>query len=214
MIDHQVLAFTAVAALLTIIPGADTMMVLRSVLARGRRAGLWTVWGVCSGLFVHATLSAVGVSALLLRSALLFDIVRLAGAAYIIWLGLRSLLSRKTLLPDVPLATSPATPIADRYSPLRAWLEGFLTNVLNPKVAIFYLALLPQFVSPQDPVLAKSILLATIHFMLGTLWLSTVVVLVGALGNVLTRVRVRRRLEQTTGAMLIALGLGLVLERR
>src|SRR5881409_3401370 len=93
MLDSQVLAFTVVAALLTLSPGADTMLVVRNVLRGGRRDGVVTTFGICSGLFVHATLSAFGASILLMHSATAFHLVKLAGAGYLVWLGLYSLRS-------------------------------------------------------------------------------------------------------------------------
>src|SRR5881409_2273112 len=93
MLDSQVLAFTVVAALLTLSPGADTMLVIRNVLRGGRRDGVITTFGICSGLFVHATLSALGVSIILTRSATAFSVMKLAGAGYLGWLGWQSLRS-------------------------------------------------------------------------------------------------------------------------
>src|SRR5262245_42058822 len=91
MIDSQVIAFTAIAAILTITPGADTMLVVRNVLRGGRRDGVITTLGICLGLFVHATLSAVGVSMILMHSATAFHTMKLAGACYLVWLGVQSL---------------------------------------------------------------------------------------------------------------------------
>src|SRR5918911_3801618 len=91
MIDPQVLAFTGIAAILTVTPGADTMLVMRNVLSRGQRAGLLTTLGICSGLFFHATLSALGLSFILVRSAAVFEVVKLVGACYLIFLGGQSL---------------------------------------------------------------------------------------------------------------------------
>src|SRR3974377_2024645 len=91
IIDHQIIAFAGIAALLTITPGQDTVLVIRNVMAQGQRAGLLTTFGICCGLFVHAALSAVGLSLILLKSATAFEVVKLLGAAYLIWLGAQSL---------------------------------------------------------------------------------------------------------------------------
>jgi RhtB (resistance to homoserine/threonine) family protein len=209
VIDSQVLAFAAIAALLTITPGSDTVLVIRSVLARGRRAGFLTVLGICFGLFVHATLSAAGLSVVLVRSATLFEVVRLAGAAYLVILGAQSI--RAALRSGA--AGHDASPTLEPRG-RRAFFEGMLNNVLNPKVAIFYLAFLPQFIAPGDPVLAKSMLLATIHFLQGILWLSIVTLFVARLRRGLGRPRVRRALEAVTGLVLVGFGLRLAVERR
>jgi RhtB (resistance to homoserine/threonine) family protein len=207
MIDSQVLAFTGVAALLTLTPGSDTMLVVRSALVRGRRAGLLTVLGICCGLFIHATLSAVGLSVVLVQSARAFEILKLAGAGYLLCLGLQSIWSAaRGALP----AERTVGPVGAR----RAFAEGLLNNVLNPKVAVFYLAFLPQFVGPGDPVLAKSILLASIHFAQGIVWLSLVTLFVARLRGTLTRPRVQRALESLTGLVLVGFGVRLAMERR
>jgi threonine/homoserine/homoserine lactone efflux protein len=213
MLDPKVLAFIGVAALLTITPGADTMLVLRSVLAHGRRAGILTTLGIVSGLLVHATLSALGLSLILVRSAQLFHIVKLAGAAYLVYLGLASIWAlirhrnEATIDETLPESAGPGPGI------WRSFVEGLLNNLLNPKVAIFYLAFLPQFISPGDPVLAKSILLAFLHLLMGIIWLSLVAIFVERMRGLLIRPINRRRLEAAAGVILIGLGLRLALER-
>src|SRR5262245_22116166 len=144
MIDAQVVAFTLVAAALTLTPGADTMLVVRNVLRGGRRDGVVTTMGICSGLFVHADLSALGVSILLLHSATAFHVVKLAGAGYLVWLGLQSVVG--AVRGGHPPAAVAYGRAPDGVSPQRCFVEGLLSNVLNPKVAVFYLAFLPQFI--------------------------------------------------------------------
>ncbi len=209
--DAQVLLFASVAALLTVTPGADTMLVVRNVLGGGCRAGLVTTLGICAGCFAHAALSGLGVSLILARSAVAFEVLKVAGAAYLIGLGAVSLWRLRTS--ENPHAAGPAgswLPLTAR----RAFLQGFLTNVLNPKVAIFYLAFLPQFVRPTDPALARSILLGAIHVGMGLAWLSLVSVSLGRLGALVERRKLRGRLEALSGAVLIGLGVRLAVERR
>jgi threonine/homoserine/homoserine lactone efflux protein len=213
MFDPQVLAFIGVAALLTITPGADTMLVLRSVLAHGRRAGILTTLGIVSGLLVHATLSALGLSLILVRSAQLFHIVKLAGAAYLVFLGAQSIWALIRHSDEALPTEALPEPTGPRPEVWRSFVEGLLNNLLNPKVAIFYLAFLPQFVSPGDPVLGKSILLAFIHQLMGVAWLSLVAVSVERMRGLLIRPLNRRRLEAAAGVILIGLGLRLALER-
>jgi RhtB (resistance to homoserine/threonine) family protein len=206
MFDARVLAFAGIVAIVTLTPGADTMLVVRSAIVRGRRAGLLTVLGIGCGLFIHATLSALGLSVVLVRSARAFEAVKLAGALYLVFLGLQALWSAKRGLP-----------VQERRTPVgahRAFAEGLLTNVLNPKVAIFYLAFLPQFVGPGDPILAKSILLASIHFAQSIVWLSLVTVFVARLRSVLAQPRVQLSLESVSGIVFIAFGVKLAMSRR
>lgn len=131
MVDAQVVAFTGIVALLTITPGADTMLVLRSVVAHRRRAGLWTTFGVCCGLFVHATLSALGLSLILVRSATAFEVVKIAGAGYLLFLGSQSLWrGLRSEHSQLVGAASTGTPTQQR--PWRSFADGLFTNVLNP----------------------------------------------------------------------------------
>jgi threonine/homoserine/homoserine lactone efflux protein len=209
--DPQLIAFAAVAAIVTITPGQDTMLVIRNVVARGRRAGLLTTFGICGGLFIHATLSAVGLSLILLRSATAFEIVKLAGAAYLVWLGIQSFRSAGRQ-PDGPTGTpAGAEKSAGAWSSL---VEGLLSNALNPKVAIFYLAFLPQFMRTGDWVFGRSILLAGIHGAEVLLWLSAVTLCFSSFRTWINQRRIRRALDATAGAVLIGLGARLALERR
>jgi RhtB (resistance to homoserine/threonine) family protein len=202
MLDHDVLAFTAIAALVTITPGADTFLVIRNVLRGGRHAGLTTTLGICCGLFVHATLSAVGLSLVLLHSATLYVALKWAGALYLAWLGVRS-------LRDAFRGGEVATPAPHGFRLRSPFVEGLANNVLNPKVAVFYLAFLPQFVGPDDPVLAKSLLLAAIHFVEGIAWLSGLACVVDRGRALVASTRARRALEGIAGAVLLGFGLRL-----
>ena len=214
MFDAQTLAFAGLALLLTVTPGSDTLLVVRSVMTRGRRAGFFTTAGISAGVFVHALLSGAGLSALLVRSAAAFEAVKLAGAVYLVYLGGAALWGVwRQRGQDASLVSSgggASSPVGAR----RAFAEGFLTNLLNPKVAVFYLALLPQFIGPGDPVLAKSVLLAAIHVGMGLVWLSLVTVLLGRLSAFVANPRVQRRLEAISGIVLVGLGLRLATSSR
>jgi RhtB (resistance to homoserine/threonine) family protein len=214
MLTTQLLTFLSIITVLTITPGADTMLVIRNVVARGQRAGYLTALGICSGLFIHATLSALGLSVILVRSAVIFEIVKLAGACYLIILGAWSLWqmirSRHHNEPAPTLTIQPSQTAGGWHS-LR---EGLLTNVLNPKVAIFYLAFLPQFINPGDPVLLKSLLLAGLHFVLSILWLVLISTFLGRLRGFIARPAVQRGIEAVAGTVLIAFGIRLATTQR
>lgn len=216
MFDPQILAFIGVAFILTITPGADTMLVLRSVLTRGQRAGLVAMLGICSGLFIHATFSALGLSLIIVRSATAFEVIKLLGAAYLIFLGSQSLWQALGKRADA--SVGPSQPATRTTLPQRnkrqSFIEGLVSNVLNPKVSVFYLAFLPQFINPGDPVLAKSLLLAVIHFGMGIIWLTLVATLAGRAQALLVRPQVQRKIEAFAGAVLILFGVRLALERR
>ena len=211
MFDSQVLAFIVVAAALTVTPGADTMLVLRNVLQGSQRDGIITTFGICAGLFVHALLSGLGVSIILMHSATLFQIVKTVGACYLIWLGWQSL--RGTLRPAAK-SDMALTKGSSARSSKKCLLEGFLSNVLNPKVAVFYLAFLPQFIGPDDPVLAKSLLLAGIHYVMAILWLVSLSALLDHARAFIIRSAVRKWMEGICGFVLVGLGVKLVLEKQ
>jgi threonine/homoserine/homoserine lactone efflux protein len=204
-VDPRLLGFVGFAALLTILPGSDMALVTRNVLAMGRQRTLGTIVGISTGCVIHATASALGISAVLATSATAFNVMKTVGAAYLIWIGVQSIRSAGA---PTPAATDRAR---GRTSP---FLQGFLTNILNPKVAIFYLTVLPQFVSPGDNVLKRSLLLASIHIAMGLTWLTAYAWFVDRLGGVLTRPNVKAWLERVTGGVLIALGARLAWEHK
>jgi RhtB (resistance to homoserine/threonine) family protein len=210
VLDPQVAAFTVVAAAMTLSPGPDTFLVVRNSMRGGRHDGWLTVLGICSGLYVHALLSAVGVSAIVAQSAAAFAVMKVAGACYLAWLGIQSLRSATRKSGDA----APANAATAQVPAGRSFREGFLTNLLNPKVIVFYLALLPQFISPGDAVLAKSVLLTAIHFLQGILWLGFVAWGVDRSRRFFLRPALRRFMDALCGTILVALGLRLVLEQR
>jgi RhtB (resistance to homoserine/threonine) family protein len=210
MFDSQVLAFTLLAALMTLSPGADTLLVVRNVLRGGRRDGLATAVGICSGLYVHALLSALGISMILMHSAAAYTALKIAGAAYLAWLGLQSLRSAARERPHAAAGNARPAPVPA----WRSWHEGFITNVLNPKVIVFYLALLPQFIGAGDPVLAKSLLLTAIHVVEGIVWFAIVSFLVDRSRRYFLRPLLRRWIDGLCGAFLVALGVRLALQRQ
>lgn len=211
LLDPQVLAFALVAAVMTISPGADTFLVVRNTLRGGRHDGWATVAGICSGLFAHALLSALGVSAVLAHSATAFLLLKVAGAAYLAWLGIQSLRSAARGAAGTEHA---AVPAPGRVPVARAFREGILTNLLNPKVIVFYLALLPQFLRPGDAVLAKSLLLTAIHFVEGILWLGFVAWGVERSRRFFLRPSLKRGMDALCGTVLVALGARLAFAQR
>jgi RhtB (resistance to homoserine/threonine) family protein len=205
MIDPRFLAGLGVLVLLTISPGADMALIARITIARGRRAAFVTSLGICSGLLVHATASALGLSVILATSAEAFTVVKIAGAAYLTYLGVRSL---RDSFRDIDVSDTPL------LRPGTSFLQGLLNNVLNPKVAVFYLTFLPQFIDPSGNVLAQSLAFALAHGVMGILWLSAYAYVLARMSAFFQRRGVRRWLERITGTVLVALGARLALERR
>ncbi len=219
----SLLAFIPVALLLTLIPGADTALVTRNALALGMRGARWTILGILTGCLIHATASALGLSAILATSARAYETVKLVGAAYLVWIGVQGILHAgddSSAEPSTALGMtiavsqphSPAAPLPRTGG--HPFTQGFLTNILNPKVALFYLTFLPQFIPAGAPVLRTSLLLAMIHNVLGFAWLSIYARFVDRLRTALTRPVVKAWLERVTGGALVLLGARLAWSRR
>lgn len=207
--------FMGLAALLTIIPGADMALVARSTLLDGRRPAFFTSLGICLGLCVHATASALGLSAILRVSALAYTLVKAVGAGYLVYLGIQTIRGAgRADLAEANGNSAQGQKFASRGLLARSLRQGMLTNVLNPKVAIFYLTFLPQFIAPGDPVLLESLGLAGIHIAMGLLWLALYAWFLSGFRGVLNRPRVRRTLESATGSLLVLLGLRLAWDQR
>jgi threonine/homoserine/homoserine lactone efflux protein len=209
MFDHSVLAFALIALALTIAPGPDTFLVIANTTAGGFRRGFATVLGIVSGGAVYVLLVACGLVRVLLYSPALFYAVKLAGAAYLLWLGWNALRGALRRVAPVVADAPPAAAKSVRAS----YLQGLLTNALNPKIAVFYLAFLPQFLSPGEPVVLKSALLIGIHYFEGLVWLSLLAFSVGRLSRFLSRPRIRRGLDGVLGATMMGFGVKLAVEQ-
>jgi len=206
--DSRLWVYVGMAAILTLTPGADTALVVRSTLARGRKAALFTVLGISAGLLIHSIASALGLSLILSQSAAAFDFIRFAGALYLCWLGFQSL--RTALTGKGQGAFVPAQVRTE--GTWIAFSEGLFTNLLNPKVVLFYLTFLPQFISPEGSALRQSVFLGLIHIVMGLVWLSAFAIFLDRVSGFLLRDSVRRRLEAATGGLLMMLGLRLALD--
>ncbi len=177
---------------------------------RGRGLGVATSAGTISGLLVHTVAAALGLSAVLAASALAFTLVKVAGAGYLCWLGMRALLSAGSRRAAHQDLSQSATPLPARL----AFRHGLLTNVLNPKAPLIFLSVLPQFIPRGAAVLPRTLLLSMILVGLAGVWYLSVAALVASVQPVLSRLAVRRRLDRVTGVVLIGLGVRLALERR
>lgn len=195
------LTFSAAALALLLVPGPSVLYIVARSLQGGRRSGLVSALGVQTGGLVHVLAATVGVSALVMSSALLFTALKVAGAGYLIYLGLRTLLEREG---SAELPTPPAQPLE------RVFLQGALVNALNPKTALFFLAFLPQFVNPaRGPVAPQTLALGALFLALATLSDGTYALLAGSVGRRLQGNRVfARRQKYLTGGVHIALGVG------
>lgn len=188
-------------ALLTLTPGADTFLVLRQGLVGGLRSALPAIVGINCGLLIHAAATGAGLAVLLRTAPTAFRVVQILGVAYLAFLGVRSLLAARTISEKVP---APA-------KLLHSFRDGFFSNLLNPKVALFYVGFLPQFIPSTQPFFASALLYGLSHAVMGELQLSTVALAAHALSARLTRPAFRRGTEVVAGLVLLGFALRLAL---
>jgi threonine/homoserine/homoserine lactone efflux protein len=206
MTQSTLLCFLGASVALTIAPGPDNLFVLTQGIARGRKAAVVTALGMCSGISVHTTAAAFGISALFYSSAVAFNLVKYAGAAYLLYLAWGTLKERSA----VRLSK------ADERPPKALFKRGFIMNVLNPKVAMFFLAFLPQFVSPNADYFALQMLLLGFIFMAQAVIIFTLIgFFSGSIGNfLLARPGIARRFDWLTAGVFASLGIRLALSER
>jgi threonine/homoserine/homoserine lactone efflux protein len=209
--DTQLLTFAGITLGLTMMPGANMMLVVRNSMSSGQRAGILTAIGGGGATLLHALLSALGLSMILVNSVVAFEVIRTIGAFYLIFLGGQSLWrawrqsSSKSL--DVKRIVAPTTP-------RQSLIDGFITNLFSPETTIFYLAVAPQFIQPGESVLAKTLLLATIHFVMRLVWYAPVTLFVGRIRAWLNLWTIQRGIEIITGILLVIFGIRLLMSRR
>lgn len=201
----NLLAFTLAATLLTLTPGLDTALVLRTATVEGRQQALRAALGINAGCLLWGAAVAFGLGALIAVSELAFNILKYCGAAYLAWLGLNMLLRPRTSLSPVETNGKPGT---------NWFLKGMAGNVLNPKIGIFYVSFLPQFIPQGQPLIAWTFGLVSIHVLIGFIWS---VMLIGAtqpLAGILRREKVIKWLDRTTGMIFLMFAARLALSKR
>lgn len=205
---HDFGLFLAAGVLLNLTPGPDTVYILGRSLAHGRRAGVASALGICAGSIFHTCAAAFGLSAFLATSAWAFSAVKLAGAAYLIFLGLHALLQREH---DLHVLAK-----FKRNEPVAAFRQGILTNVLNPKVALFFLAFLPQFIDSAAPSKMAAFLILGFTFVTtGTIWCLVLAWFAAAFSARLRgNAAVATLLNRAVGSLFIFLGLRLAVAAR
>lgn len=202
---QSLLAFLAAASILTVTPGLDTALVLRTAAVNGPRPAIFAAIGIGLGCLVWGGIVSLGLGALLAASVFAYTVLKWMGAAYLLWLGAGLLLRPRQ---DIGAAGR-----ALEGNAAQALRLGLLTNVLNPKVGVFYITFLPQFVPPGASVAGFSFLLAVIHVLLGLAWFALLTGATVPLGRVLARPHVVRVLDRLTGGVFVAFGVKLALPR-
>jgi threonine/homoserine/homoserine lactone efflux protein len=207
VIDTQLLAFAGVSILLAVTPGPDMAVVTKNALAHGRRGVFLTTSGIALALLIWVTGTAVGLSAALRASSDLLFVLKLVGAAYLTYLGVRTLIESRQRPADL-LAEAP--PAAPAHAVFR---QGFLSAITNPKLGVFFVTFLPQFVTSGQAVLPRLLELGMIFAVIGFAWMNAYGLFVTRLRAVITAPRVRQWMQRVTGVVLLGFGARLALER-
>ena len=202
--DSNLIAFVGVAIAVAIVPGPDMALVARNTLLGGRGVGAATVLGIVGGLLGWSVAAVAGIAAILAASATAFAVLKIVGAAYLIYLGISTLRAGRDDHAEGPARGELTLRAAAR--------QGLLSAGLNPKLGVFFLTLLPQFVVPGAPA-ARSLELALLFAAIGASWLLVYTYLIGSVGHVLSRPGPRRAVQWVTGTVLVALGVRVALER-
>jgi threonine/homoserine/homoserine lactone efflux protein len=205
--DTTLLAFVGICLLLSVTPGPDMAVVTKNALAHGRRGVFLTTTGIALALSIWISATAVGLSAVLRASSDLLIVLKLIGAAYLAYLGIRTLIESRRKPNDLLAGTAPAAPAHVIFR------QGFLSALSNPKLGVFFVTFLPQFVMPGQAVLPRLLMLGLIFAVIGWTWLNVYGFFVTRIRDVITAPRVRQWMERVTGVVLLGFGARLAAER-
>ncbi|WP_078431518.1 LysE family translocator [Metabacillus halosaccharovorans] len=204
---NDFLTFLVLTLFVVMSPGVDTALITKRTIADGRKNGYKMALGITSGSLVHTFAAAFGLSAILLQSSLAFDIVKYIGAIYLLYLGISSLIKRQN---DHDLQVAPGSTLKRKS----AFHQGFLSNVLNPKVAMFFITFLPQFVNAGSDVTVQFITMGVVYTLLSITWFFLYVFFINYLREWLLTEKVQKIMDKATGLVLIGFGLKLAFEKQ
>ncbi|UVO08321.1 LysE family translocator [Pectobacterium polonicum] len=205
-LTESLIAFTFAATLLTLTPGLDTALILRTATVEGSKKAFHAAFGINVGCLIWGAMVAFGLGTLISASELAYNILKWCGAAYLCWLGLQMLLKPRT---ELVMAAPQGAPKQQNW-----FLRGMLGNVLNPKIGVFYVSFLPQFIPAGHSVVLWTYLLVLIHVFIGTLWSSTLIAATRPLSRFLRRGSVVKWMDRTTGVVFMAFAARLAFSRR
>ena len=205
--DTQLLAFAGVSVLLSVTPGPDMAVVTKNALAHGRRGVVLTTTGIALALSAWVTATAVGLSAVIRASGELLFVLKLAGAAYLAYLGVRALVESRRRPVDFLAGAAPPAPSHAIFR------QGFLSAISNPKLGVFFVTFLPQFVAPGQALLPRLLELGLIFAVIGWTWMITYGLFITRIRDFITAPRVRQWMQRVTGVVLLGFGARLALER-
>jgi RhtB (resistance to homoserine/threonine) family protein len=209
---ENVCLFVLMSILLIILPGPDTGLTTKNTITHGKEGGIKTVLGISSGFMIHTLAAIFGLSAILVKSALLFSVFKYVGAVYLVYLvylgvtSLWSLKKRKEVTSDGDVQT--------KYQNKSTFRQGFLTNLLNPKVAVFFLTFLPQFLSPGSKSFLQFLIMGMTYTVLTVIWLLLYVYLIDSISKWMKKPSTQRAIQGISGLVLVTFGIKLALEKR
>jgi len=201
--------FVFMCMLLIILPGPDTAIATKNTLTVGRIGGLKTALGTCCALLIHTSAAVFGLSAIIVKSAFLFSVFKYVGAIYLVYLGIKTLWA----LRKKEVAASVETNTAKQYENKSCFKQGFLTNLLNPKVAVFFLTFLPQFVDAGSDTFVPFLIMGFTYTLLTAIWFFLYVYLLNQISTFMKKPKAQNMIEGITGAILIGFGIKLALEK-
>lgn len=194
---------------LIILPGPDTAMATKNTLIAGKIGGVKTVFGTCVALLIHTLAAVIGLSALIVKSALLFSIFKYVGAVYLVYIGIKALLAVRN---TEDLNTNDV-PINNDNKHTSCFHQGFLTNLLNPKVAVFFLTFLPQFLNPNHNTFIQLLVMGLTYLILTVIWFAFYIFLIDKISAFMKKPKTQRYIQGITGIVLIGFGIKLAFER-
>ncbi len=201
--------FVFMCICLIILPGPDTAIVTKNTLTVGRTGGLKTAFGSCCGLFIHTSAAVLGLSAIIVKSALLFSVFKYVGAVYLIYLGVKALWALKKKQDIVAIDNNEKSQFENKS----CFKQGFLTNILNPKVAVFFLTFLPQFVHHVSNTFIPFLIMGITYTALTVMWFLLYVYLINHISAFMKKPKAQTLIEGITGSVLIGFGIKLALEK-
>lgn len=201
--------FVITCILLIILPGPDTAIVTKNALSVGKTGGFKTMGGICCALLIHTTAAIVGLSAIIVKSALLFSVFKYIGAVYLVYLGIKSLWA----LRNKKGAAAAEVSTKNRYESKSCFKQGFLTNLLNPKVAVFFLTFLPQFIHSGSKTFIPFLIMGITYTVLTAIWFLFYIHLLNQISAFMKKQKTQTVMEALTGSVLIGFGVKLALEK-
>ncbi|PFL17066.1 lysine transporter LysE [Bacillus cereus] len=201
--------FIIMCICLIILPGPDTAMATKNTLVAGKIGGVKTVFGTCVALLIHTLAAVIGLSALIVKSALLFSIFKYVGAVYLVYIGIKALLAVKST-EDL---TTNEVPINNENKHTSCFRQGFLTNLLNPKVAVFFLTFLPQFLNQNHNTFIQLLVMGLTYLILTVIWFAFYIFLIDKISAFMKKPKTQRYIQGVTGLVLIGFGIKLAFER-